>query len=1461
MSVTAGGNVTVSDNLTANNSSVTVDAGGDVAIKNHIDVKNESKLDFDADGGMTVPTIDSADSTVDVQAGTGDIVFDVIEAVDTDLALRTEAGNIFGTDDGSYIRMDDEAVAQPGEASSLTLSAGGDIGKDGERLMVDVPETLTVSIELVDDYYFDGVALVGDAFAGVRPTVDNFEGRAENGDILEGDYLKADGTEHVSVDLDHQTPDELAQWIAESMARDEWLQLLTKEAITKALEQELLEEEMVKIILEDSTALTSAQRNQLLKNAKVTGNYAELAEQIAKALDMTAEEADQMGKTLVDDQTATRILAGAIGVDEVENLEQVLEDMMSQEEILDYIDRFWNASDYEGRSEQMPEDPPARELNVQIGESFGNGNVWNEGAISITQLQGDLTAEDIHSERGDVNLTADNGSIIGADSDVPNVYGSEITLNAAQSIGSADQPLTTEQQANRPTLVGNMLTPATDGSEKLDLVLVERPVLDENGEQLLDENGNPVTEKIWTAVSEIRFDWVRTDYPEEATRLDATAGTDVYIEETSGDAGVGVVTAGGSVSITAPGSIYDVRTETETDENVTAGGDAALNAGSGTIGTNDNYLTTDVDGKINAQAKGDINIDDSADLDLVADSKDGQVNAKAVGDIDLSNTQDQDLVIGPIHSENGDVTITSTNSIVNGKPIVENEAITVVGGSISLNAKDGDAESDGSVGGEESPILVDTNAANGGTLSVSADGDVYITEIDGDVVIDKITSGGDTVLDVDGSVTDVDDSQLVADAVDKNREAEEARSEANSAQTAADIYEKYAGDTGKLTEELGKEAAEKAVEELKKNLAQQQEKLDTLEEQMEALIGSGTAAQKQIDDLQGQIDQQTQSTDLTKEKLNAAEDKLDEINETIELAQKDAEALQAKADELAAIADQKEKEAQDAFDKAAESIDSITVGGDLTITAGGSIGESDNALGMDVEGESALEIGDSAQDDVIIESTGDITIKPIVADDVVIDALGDISSAGSGEDETQSDRDIVAENLQINSVGGSVGKEEDPINTSVDSLTASGEKIYIDNDKDLEIDSVVGGDVNIEVDGDVISDPSDDGADIIADDLTIDASGDVGCEDDPLDIDADNVTINGGDITIDSRDDLNIERIEGDDVKIESDGNVTGGPIYADNLEIDAAGDVGSKDDPLDITVPGYVEIDSLYGYTYVINHYVAPTDGEYIEREFTDEATGVHVHGYHVHVTTEMIVTDLSALNNEAKASLNATTQFALDSAATLEALNITMTSKKHPAFLGALTVSIPMGEAYEGMQLLILGIHEDGASLYTGVVKDGVLTFEVEALGDFIVLNPAMMGEISKLVEHYVYRQNFERLLVTRKASEVIDTAYEQYLTANGAERLAMIENLITMAECAYPFETGYTVPVWLYEGIGDEFKTFNGMMLEVNGKETGLEAGFEGTLSLVDIVSYRRCVRGVADVNASEKLWNVEMPESVK
>ena len=162
---------------------------------------------------------------------------------------------------------------------------------------------------------------------------------------------------------------------------------------------------------------------------------------------------------------------------------------------------------------------------------------------------------------------------------------------------------------------------------------------------------------------------------------------------------------------------------------------------------------------------------------------------------------------------------------------------------------------------------------------------------------------------------------------------------------------------------------------------------------------------------------------------------------------------------------------------------------------------------------------------------------------------------------------------------------------------------------------------------------------------------------------------------------------------------------------------------------------------------------------------------------------------------------------------------------------------------------------------MKDGVLTFEVEALGDFIVLNPAMMGEISKLVEHYVYRQNFERLLVTRKASEVIDTAYEQYLTANGAERLAMIENLITMAECAYPFETGYTVPVWLYEGIGDEFKTFNGMMLEVNGKETGLEAGFDGTLSLVDIVSYRRCVRGVADVNASEKLWNVEMPESVK
>ena len=160
-----------------------------------------------------------------------------------------------------------------------------------------------------------------------------------------------------------------------------------------------------------------------------------------------------------------------------------------------------------------------------------------------------------------------------------------------------------------------------------------QPVLDDNGQivmaevvkPVLDENGNPVTE--WVAEVEIVYDWLRVDYPGEATRLDASAGEDISIRETTGDLGVGNVSAGGDVSLSAPGSILDTREDGETQGNLVSGGDATLTSDEGTIGTSEEYLDIDVDGTTTARAEGDINIADRADLDLVADTAEGQVNA------------------------------------------------------------------------------------------------------------------------------------------------------------------------------------------------------------------------------------------------------------------------------------------------------------------------------------------------------------------------------------------------------------------------------------------------------------------------------------------------------------------------------------------------------------------------------------------------------------------------------------------------------------------------------------------------------------------------------------------------------------------------------------------------------------------------------------------------------------------
>ena len=1399
-----------SDTIEADASDIIYDAGGDISV-DRIDADNVSTVDFDADAAITVPEADINDSTLDFLAGT-DVTINMIEGVNADVFLRSTDGNVFGEDAESYVRLEGE--------SALTFSAGEDIGKTDSRLIVDVPETLTVRIELADDIHLDGVDLDGEAFAGKRPATDIRDGRTEDGEMASGDFLADGGSESLEILIEHQTAEELTDWITTDLAREAWQTLISGEALASQIEEGTISPATLEALLADGETVTIEQIRQLLADAE----YVQLGDMLAAAIPVKQLDPETQEETsLVSDELASAWLLEAIADRKVEDLADVLAGLLTQEEILEILEQAWAEAGYEDVATPEPEDPEARALNISIGESFGETHMWNEGDINITQDTGNFTAADVHSERNDVSITAKNGDILGAQSDTPNVYGREIDLVASGSIGSDERSVTTEQQANRPTLVGNVTEPAKDEDGNYIIHLVERevtetvlepvldgdgnPMLDENGQPLmqevvkpvLDENGNPVTE--WVAEIELKYDWLRVDYPEEATRLDATAGEDINIAETSGDMGIGNVSAGGDASLSAPGSILDVREDGDTQGNLTAGGDASLTAESGTIGTNDEYLDIDVDGTTTARAEGDINLSDRADLDLVADTAEGQVNADAVGDIDLSNSDpDTDLVIGPIYA-GGDVDITATGSLVAGDPLGHEAQVS--GGSIDLSALGGD------VGTAETPILVDTDSENDGTLSVSAAGDAYVTELDGDVILDSVTTGGDMTLVSPGSVTDVDDAQKVVEAVDAVKEAEEARSAADSMQAQADILEKYAGEDGRLEQELSKAAAEEALEAAREELAEAQETLEALQEQLEQLENDPNATQEQIDAITGQIAQQQENVDALTEAVEDRQDALDEIEHLIDVAKDVADEAQKEADRLAAIADALEKVAQDALEQAQNAGDTITTGGDLTIDAGGAIGDEDNALGMDVTGTIDVTVGDPTTDGVDIESTGNVNFNPIEGEHVSIDALGDIQAAGDG-----GERDIVTGDLNISTTGGDVGSEERPIRVSVDELTAMGEEVHIENDKDLIVDSVIGGDVNLDVDGDVIPGDNGDAPNIIADDLDIKADGDIGKEDDPLHIDVDHIDAEGEDIYIhNDSENLDIGHIKGDNVDIEADGSVTGGPIEADDLTIDANGDVGKEDDPLEIIVSGDVNINSNYGWVYWINRYRHASAPIYIERTLVDKETGVTVHGKLIHRDAWLDVVDLTALLEEALEKLvGEETRAALESKAAVAAYRVALrVASGVPAWLGSVDVSLPVDEVYEGMPLLVLGFFPSGdVALYGGIVEDGFLTFETEQLGDFVVLDPTLCEDVFALIHGTFNYALHERIIVSDEALRILEDAYAAYREQLAAEMRASGE-YPDLPEQLYLLNADFGIELTMTKDADADANVYRGLRLE--------------------------------------------------
>ena len=173
--------------------------------------------------------------------------------------------------------------------------------------------------------------------------------------------------------------------------------------------------------------------------------------------------------------------------------------------------------------------------------------------------------------------------------------------------------------------------------------------------------------------------------------------------------------------------------------------------------------------------------------------------------------------------------------------------------------------------------------------------------------------------------------------------------------------------------------------------------------------------------------------------------------------------------------------------------DAVITGGkaEISTLSGGNAGTSDMPLNLDVDRISGTISGDST-----ITNKGTLTVDDLtVGGKLELNAGGDVLAG----DNAPGTANITAENAVIHA-GGDVGKDNDPIVTAADRLSITADDISIHSITDLQIDSIVGKDVDIDVDGKTAAGPSQ--VNIKAEDLEITSYGGVGTADHPLAVEA-----------------------------------------------------------------------------------------------------------------------------------------------------------------------------------------------------------------------------------------------------------------------------------------------------------------------------------------------------------------------
>ena len=770
------------DDLAADESTVDFTAGGSIAAAinapgadNHYDIvlTNGSDLTFVAGADITAQGIFADESSMKLDtaspSGTGgDIRFDYLDAMHSIIVFDADGsiGTLTGVN--PVITFDENDVGNGSllDNALLQLAAGQDIGAYDVRLIADVPALITLYVPNVTNYYIDALDLP----PGVVPADAILSGTDIDGNIVFGDYLKNINWQELYAAVDAQTPEELAEWIFENIAREDWAALLNGATIKILIQTGDFTSYELASWIDEYAYRSSAIRRMLRDDIESALDIANKVIAATIKKETVKIHGVYTERYAMDDDEALEVLAAMIEQDAVDALGETLGALLTEEQIQALYAAAVAQSEYPKDATYF--DAAARTFTMDIGISTGEGYISNEGDIFITQHNGDLTAGYIQSERGDVAITVENGSIYGiADPSMEHILGRNVTLWAMDNIGSVAQALIIEQQANRPVIVWNI--DQSIYGVPAEYVLVQVPLLSEDGLPVVDEDGNAVL--VWTLKVVVRYDFLRVDYPAEATHLDATGKTGmVNIEEMTGDMGIGAIEAGLDVQLVAPGSILDMRTQSQSGLANITGGNAILYAGTGCIGTTDRWIDMAVAFVTTATAHGNICLADTGDMLLLVDSILGQVYAQA--ELNLLMINFLSRTESPIDLTLGYVTAGYAAFIYAQGAILEGDRLgrtaTITADTIELVAMDG------GIGTADNAFEVDTQNGLNKTGTFAAYGsELYIAEVSGDMVLLGLESiQGDIELTVPGNIEEVDAlSTIIEDAAEAQRIANDAQ--------------------------------------------------------------------------------------------------------------------------------------------------------------------------------------------------------------------------------------------------------------------------------------------------------------------------------------------------------------------------------------------------------------------------------------------------------------------------------------------------------------------------------------------------------------------------------------------------------------------------------------------------------------------------------------------------------------